>query len=481
MKLRPRLPRLFRSWLCGLVLLCSGSAAVAFQDIDIRIEGTSVSDGGSHSFGNVNIGTTLTRTVTIRNLGDLPLTGFGITKTGGAQSDYSNTQPSAASLQPGQSTSFLLRFAPIQTGLRAAEFHITSNDPDETPFDINVSGTGVSSPDIAVSASGTGLTDGTSTVNFGKVNVGASAVRTFSIRNNGLATLSNLSVQVNGGVYSASALGQTSLASSQSTTFSVTFAPNFQSEFTGSIVIFSNDPDENPFNVSLTGRGSVPVLNVEHPPGTLLYDGADTLRFSAPVGVASVQNFTVTNVTGAMISGLAVTVDGDGGGDYAVTTPLPATLDAAASATFTVSYKPAGLGELAAYIHVTSDQLLDDPFDIYVLGTGVTLPAEGDEDADGATNMLEIATGQDPLTPGPHPGVLVKNGADLVMTFNRSVAALADTTLTVEWADDPAGLWTTVDNSFAFLLSDDGVLQEIQYTFPAGTGHRFARIRATRL
>jgi Abnormal spindle-like microcephaly-assoc'd, ASPM-SPD-2-Hydin len=481
MKFRPCLSRILRSWLCGLVFLCSGSAAVAFQDIDILINGNAVFDGGTHDFGTVNLGTTASRTVTIRNVGDLPLTGFGITRTGGAQSDYSNTQPTAVSLQPGQSTSFLMRFAPLQTGQRDAEFLITSNDPNETPYNIRVTGIGAASPDIAVSQAGTGLTDGSSTVNFGKVNVGATAVRTFSIRNNGLATLSNLSVQVNGGVYSASALGQNSLASSQSTTFTVSFTPNFQSEFTGSLIIFSNDPDENPFNVSFTGRGSVPVLNVEYPPGTLLYDSADTLRISAPVGVASLQSFTVTNVSGGMISGLAVTVDGDGGGDYTVTTPLPATLDADASATFTLSYKPAGLGELAANIHVASDQLLDDPFDIYVLGTGVTLPADGDEDGDGAANMLEIATGQDPLTPGPHPGVLVKNGADLVMTFPRSVAALADTTLTVEWADDPAGLWTTVDNSFAFLLSDDGVLQQIQYTFPAGTGHRFARIRATRL
>lgn len=48
-----------------------------------------------------------------------------------------------------------------------------------------------------------------------------------------------------------------------------------------------------------------------------------------------------------------------------------------------------------------------------------TLPQDpGDEDGDGAANLLERATGSDPLVAGPHPGDLVKTGSDPVMILS---------------------------------------------------------------
>jgi hypothetical protein len=132
-------------------------------------------------------------------------------------------------------------------------------------------------------------------------------------------------------------------------------------------------------------------------------------------------------------------------------------------------------------LHAGANEVFGNPFDITLTGEGTALSDTGDADHDGTANMLEDATGSDPLTPTPPPGTLVKSGGTLEFTFNRRTAALAATPLTVEWSDGLTDTWTTLDDSTLTLLNDDGVLQTVRYTLPAGAGRRFVRLRATRV
>lgn len=116
---------------------------------------------------------------------------------------------------------------------------------------------------------GTDLTDNSSTIPFGSVNVGASsAAKTFTITNSGSATLSGLAVTTNGAnaaEFSVGALGATSLAPGATTTFAVTFSPAGTGAKVAAIHIASNDSDENPFDIALTGTGvNIPgSVNIE--------------------------------------------------------------------------------------------------------------------------------------------------------------------------------------------------------------------------
>lgn len=58
--------------------------------------------------------------------------------------DFSLVTPAATSLAPGQSTTFTLTFLPSAAGNRQAMFSIASNDPDENPFYLLLSGNGTS-------------------------------------------------------------------------------------------------------------------------------------------------------------------------------------------------------------------------------------------------------------------------------------------------------------------------------------------------
>jgi hypothetical protein len=106
--------------------------------------GTGLSDGGSTvDFGNVVVDEDNSHTFTIKNLGTVDLTGLGITVDGPDAAAFAITATPAAPVGPGSSTTFTVKFTPAAEGVRTAALHIASNDADESPFDIALTGTGV--------------------------------------------------------------------------------------------------------------------------------------------------------------------------------------------------------------------------------------------------------------------------------------------------------------------------------------------------
>lgn len=85
---------------------------------------------------------TKVQTFTIRNTGSGRLTRLAVNKTGSYTSDYIVTQPTLTTLKAGEKTTFTVTFDPAGRGLRQALIHIRSNDSNESPFDIEVSGKG---------------------------------------------------------------------------------------------------------------------------------------------------------------------------------------------------------------------------------------------------------------------------------------------------------------------------------------------------
>jgi Concanavalin A-like lectin/glucanases superfamily/Abnormal spindle-like microcephaly-assoc'd, ASPM-SPD-2-Hydin len=101
-------------------------------------------DGTSNmSFGAVKIGKTgKAKVFTIKNTGTAMLTGLSVTKGGIHASNFIVTKPTKSKLAPGISTTFKVSFKPTSKGNRKAAIHIKSNDADENPFDIKLTGKG---------------------------------------------------------------------------------------------------------------------------------------------------------------------------------------------------------------------------------------------------------------------------------------------------------------------------------------------------
>jgi len=105
--------------------------------------GSDLVDGtAKKSYGTVKIGKTKSKVFTIKNTGNASLTGLAITKNGTGKGDYTVTAPAAKTLAPGASTTFKVTFKPSAKGNRVAAIHIKSNDANENPFDIGLTGLG---------------------------------------------------------------------------------------------------------------------------------------------------------------------------------------------------------------------------------------------------------------------------------------------------------------------------------------------------
>jgi hypothetical protein len=124
---------------------------VTFKDDsgpDIAVQqpaGTDLTDGSSKKpFGTAKIGTKgKSKTFTIKNTGKTKLSGLSIKKSGANKGDFIVGDPEKTSLAKGASTTFKVTFKPSSKGTKNAAIAISSNDPDEDPFDIKLSGEGV--------------------------------------------------------------------------------------------------------------------------------------------------------------------------------------------------------------------------------------------------------------------------------------------------------------------------------------------------
>ncbi len=118
-------------------------------DPEIAVEqpaGTNLVDGASTvAFGASLTWATSSREFTIKNTGfGSTLTGMGITFDGTNAADFHLfTLQATAVGGPNGSTTFTVRFATATAGSKSAALHITSNDADENPFDINLTGRGL--------------------------------------------------------------------------------------------------------------------------------------------------------------------------------------------------------------------------------------------------------------------------------------------------------------------------------------------------
>src|SRR5262249_26080449 len=108
-------------------------------EVQVLVGGVELADGaGSVDFGSTLIGTPVRQTITVGNVGTLELALGTITLPNGFSLV---TGFGTMLLAPGQTTSFGVQLDAFFEGTYAGVIRFTSNDADENPFDISVSGT----------------------------------------------------------------------------------------------------------------------------------------------------------------------------------------------------------------------------------------------------------------------------------------------------------------------------------------------------
>ncbi|MFZ4767411.1 MAG: choice-of-anchor D domain-containing protein, partial [Roseimicrobium sp.] len=220
-----------------------------------------------------------------------------------------------------------------------------------------------------------------------------------------------------------------------------------------------------------------------------------TVLASSPV----TKTFTVTNNGTGVLTGLNVTKNGSGAGDFSIGSLSTDELDPGQSTTFTVSFIPSVAGARSATLHLASNDLDENPFDIGVTGNELTVADNWrlawfgassntgnaadafDFDKDGLLNLAEFALNLNPTTQSTLPAAGARNGNVFEFTYTRSIAAVnAGVQFAVEWSDALAvGSWSTAGVTET-ILSDNGTTQQVKASIPVGSAtSKFARLSLT--
>jgi hypothetical protein len=218
-------------------------------------------------------------------------------------------------------------------------------------------------------------------------------------------------------------------------------------------------------------------------------------------GTGASLTFTIRNAGFGDLTGLSVSkTTGGNPGDFVIEAPATNTVAHNGATPFKVTFTPSAAGSRTATLQIASNDADENPFVIQLTGTQATageawrkqyfgtFPNTGDAadlsdpDGDGIVNLMEYATGSNPVVKTPAIGVLVKNGNTLELTYTRFKAALGEVNYKLEWSETLPGTWSSLGGTNVTILSDDGVIQTVKSTLPAGTaGKRFVRLRVTRL
>jgi hypothetical protein len=228
-------------------------------------DGKLISHSAKLPFGSVASGKFRKRTITLRNQSDgVALSSISASIGGRDAPSFSVVSNPPETIAHASSGIFSVRFSPDTPGQKTATLSIFSNDTGYTPYEIQLTGTCTSpTSEIAIQQpSRSDLVDGLAKKSFGTVKVGEQgAAKTFTIRNIGSATLSKLAISkdgMHGGDFIVDPLAKNSIPPGGSITFKAIFQPKAKGVRNAALHIKSNDTDESPFDIKLTGTGVMP-------------------------------------------------------------------------------------------------------------------------------------------------------------------------------------------------------------------------------
>ena len=328
--------------------------------------GASLYDGGeSFNYGIVSLGSNVLKTFTIRNLGSENLTGLSIAIDGGDFADFTVGAIGSTTLVTGASTTFTVAFAPSAAGIRRASIHISSNDGDESPFDIRLDGaSGVQgAAKYAGTYSGTcsGDRNGTWTM---KVDIQGH-----------LTVDTNFSASYPYGIESFTTYG-----SVESNGTFVNYVSSNDYFWTGQIDGFGNATGSwyrsgTPWDGTFVGNqitSGAPEIEVEDSVGGNLQFNK-TLGFgSLIIGTSSQFLLTIRNTGYFNLNQLTVFKDGPGAESYALGAIDKTSLAPGESTTFPVTFTPLVDYPGVPTIHITSNDFYDGLYNIKLLGEGTS-------------------------------------------------------------------------------------------------------------
>ena len=327
----------------------------------------------SLTFASTTVGATSSlQTVTLTNTGNAALTLSSIAIN--SSNSTSSTKPAAVTLiftqinncgttlAAGAFCTVSVIFSPTAVGAASATLTFTDNAAN-SPQSVALSGTGAAASSVSGSISPSSLT-------FPSTSVGAaSATQTVTFTNTGSTALASLQAVLTGtyGTLFHGASGCSgSLAAGASCLMNFTFNPTAAGSFSATLSVDSSTSGYATKSITLSGT-AVAAPAVSFSPTSLSFSLTGLGSSSAT------QTITLTNTGGAALNLTGIVTAGANPTSFTQTNNC-VTVNAGASCTITVTFKPTAAGALSASLSFT-DNAANSPQTVALTGTGPRSPS----------------------------------------------------------------------------------------------------------
>ena len=254
--------------LVGPAMQITGNGIVINND-----DNPNLADGTD--FGQVEIGSSVTREFTIQNIGDLELDEVFFSPSINPDI-YEFVTPPIFPLPPGAITIMEISFSPTLIGASQDGVVTLTTNSGGAPsqFLLNLLGEGVATvndavidvqggtPLVSIPGDLSGIPSVMNDTDYGQVEIGSSKINTFTIFNNGTTDLDILGIQVVP-VDGFSLVGTpfpATISPGASTTFDVDFSPVSNGSSTAIVQIANSDPNSPLYQYTVTGEGLDNIL-----------------------------------------------------------------------------------------------------------------------------------------------------------------------------------------------------------------------------
>ncbi len=292
------------------------------------------------AFGNVTVGETGERSLSIRNNGTEPLTDVDIT----TDAPFAVSE-SGFDLDPGERERIDVNVSITEATLGDVSGTLTVDTNELTePKSVQLSATGQ-----------TPVVNASDSVSFTDTPVNATDTAVVAFENTGNATLSvNLSDGISDTAVFSVRDETVSIEPGETETARLGFTPTSASTFDSNLTATTTDPGNESINVTLSGTGVESDLSAS--PSTI--DFEDVGNGSDAEASVAIENDGESNLTS-----LTAAFEGEDAESFELQADPPSELAAGESATVTVQFAPESIGERTASLNVTADAAEGDDDD----------------------------------------------------------------------------------------------------------------------
>lgn len=322
-------------------------------------------DRSALELGAVALGSSVTGAIRVSNEGFRDLELVATTLLGPDAGDFAITAGGApATLPPATVRTLEVRFQPGSPGRKQATLSIASDDPDDATVDVELGGYG-GVPDVAVSPPAYDF----GTLVYGDASLAAS--QTFVVANTDpAAELHALDLSFTGATPDAFAVAAADaapwvVAGGGTRPIVVAFAPGGRvGEMSARLRLSSNDPDESPFDVLLSGVALGPDVDVMPP---------SPYHFGAvAVGSRTFRRFVVSNLGQLDLLVSSAVLGSADSGELEITAGSgPFTVAPGDTRDVTVFFTPLSEGDKRATLEITSNDPDERRLEVVLLGVGL--------------------------------------------------------------------------------------------------------------